>query len=614
MGKLRFFQTVQWKVVILYVLLILIAMQVISAYFIRAAQSYYINNFTETLNAQANLLAVNVEQYLENLQQSSDEKRKAAVDKMNELVRNLFTLKDADVQVIAPTGDVLLTTEENSGLIGQKNTHPEINMALMGTRSETIQYDPQSGKRVKVLALPIKKDGKILGALFLVASMEEMYQTIRQIIDILATGTAIALLLTVGLGIVLAKTITTPVKEITRQVKKMARGDFSGRSRIYSKDEIGRLALAFNYLSERLKTALDENEEEREKLSSILMNMSDGVIATDGQQKIILVNEPALRMMGLSNEETGDRSLYDLFALPLGKERQPEDPFKGNGTLLVEKEIDGEIRQIRLKFSSINNQEGKQTGLIAVLQDVTEEEALERERKEFVANVSHELRTPLTTFKSYIEALEEGAVDDREIAYRFLGVLSRETDRMTRLVNDLLQLSRYDAGQKQVDQQAIRLDRLLVDVQERYFVQSKQQKIQIVLDLPKENILIWVDKDGIIQVLDNLLSNALKYSNEGTEIIIRVEKENDNWVKIEVIDQGMGIPRRDLDKIFERFYRVDKARSRAMGGTGLGLSIARQIVLAHGGTIDIESEWKKGTKVGFTVPLCERCEEVGDID
>jgi two-component system sensor histidine kinase VicK len=183
---------------------------------------------------------------------------------------------------------------------------------------------------------------------------------------------------------------------------------------------------------------------------------------------------------------------------------------------------------------------------------------------------------------------------------------------MTRLVNDLLQLSRFDAGQHSLDLRAIRLDLILKDLQERFYVQSKQQNIRLEIELPEQPLLIWADKDEIIQVLDNLLSNAFKYSNEGTRILVRAIKQNENWACIDVIDQGMGIPNRDLSRIFERFYRVDKARSRAMGGTGLGLSIARQIILAHGGNINIESEWQKGTKVSFTLPLCEVCEEVDE--
>ncbi|WP_047153301.1 cell wall metabolism sensor histidine kinase WalK [Aneurinibacillus tyrosinisolvens] len=598
MRGLRIFQTVQWKVVTLYLLLILIAMQVIGAYFIRSAESYYVNNFTETLNTQANLLAVNLEKYLE-----ADTFPKEDIDN---LIRNLFALRNADVQLIDQNGVVLTTTEENKAFIGQKNTRAEINMALLGTRNESIQYNPETHQRVKVLAVPIKKGTKILGVLYFVASMEEVYQTMRQINSILATGTGIALLLTAGLGIVLARTITTPVKEITRQATAMANGDFSRQVRIYSEDEIGQLGETFNELARRLKQALSQTEKEKEKLSSILANMSDGVIASDGEQNIILINRPAQRILGVSYKNVLGKNLYEVLAIP-GNGEEQDSLFEGTGSLLMDMSVEGEERLIRFTFTSLQNrEEGKNSGIIAVLQDVTEQAELDRERREFVANVSHELRTPLTTLKSYLEALEEGVVDDPETSRRFLRVLSNETDRMTRLVNDLLQLSRYDAGQHMLDHRAVNLNRLLHDLLERFAVKSRQEKIELELQLPEpsDSLLAWADRDAIIQVLDNLMSNAMKYSNEGTTITVQAYRQAE-WICIEVMDEGMGIRKRDLERIFERFYRVDKARSRSMGGTGLGLSIARQIILAHGGTIEIESEWQKGTKVSFTLPACE---------
>lgn len=266
--------------------------------------------------------------------------------------------------------------------------------------------------------------------------------------------------------------------------------------------------------------------------------------------------------------------------------------------------VDGEERLIRFSFTVLKSRgEEEKSGIIAVLQDVTEQEAMEKERKEFVANVSHELRTPLTTLKSYLEALEEGVIDDPALSRRFLRVLLNETDRMTRLVTDLLQLSRYDAGQYMLDLQPLSVHELLQDVSERFALRSQQEKIALRLDLPVDPLpLVKADRDNIIQVLDNLISNSMKYSNENTTVVIRAHRE-ENAVRIEIIDEGMGIRRRDLDRIFERFYRVDKARSRSMGGTGLGLSIARQIVLVHGGTIEIDSEWQKGTRVSFTLPL-----------
>ncbi|GEN34663.1 cell wall metabolism sensor histidine kinase WalK [Aneurinibacillus danicus] len=594
MKRVRFFQTVQWKVVILYLLLILIAMQVIGAYFIRATESYYLNNFDETLNTQANLLAVNVEKYLE--------EENIPREDIDNLIHNLFALRNADVQLLDQNGTVLTTTEENKAFIGQKNTRAEINMALLGTRNDSIQYNPETRQRVKVLALPIKKGTKILGVLYMVASMEEVYHTMRQINGIFATGTVLALLLTAALGIVLARTITTPVKEITRQATAMANGDFNGRVRIYSEDEIGQLGETFNLLTRKLKQALSQTEAEKEKLSSILANMTDGVIAADGDRNIILVNKPAERILGVSYKTVLGKNLYEVLAVP--NEEEWDSLFEKNGSLLMDMNVEGEERLIRFSFTVLKSrEEEKNSGIIAVMQDVTEQEALEKERKEFVANVSHELRTPLTTLKSYLEALEEGVVDDRELSRRFLRVLLNETDRMTRLVTDLLQLSRYDAGQYALDLQPVNVRELLHNVTERFALRSQQENIALSLDVPESGLpRVKADRDNIIQVLDNLISNAMKYSSENTTVVIQAHEE-ENVVRIEIIDEGIGIRRRDLDRIFERFYRVDKARSRSMGGTGLGLSIARQIVLAHGGTIEIDSEWGKGTRVSFTLPI-----------
>ncbi|AMA71479.1 MULTISPECIES: cell wall metabolism sensor histidine kinase WalK [Aneurinibacillus] len=598
MKRIRFFQTVQWKIVILYLLLILIAMQVIGAYFIRSAESYYLNNFNETLNTQANLLAVNVEKYLE--------EEMVPREDIDNLIHNLFALRNADVQLLDQNGIVLTTTEENKAFIGQKNTRAEVNMALLGTRNESIQYNPETRQRVKVLALPIKKGTKILGVLYMVASMEEVYHTMRQINGIFATGTGIALLLTAALGIVLARTITTPVKEITRQATAMANGDFNRQVRIYSEDEIGQLGETFNLLTRRLKQALSQTEAEKEKLSSILANMSDGVIAADGDRNIILVNKPAQRILGVSYKTVLGKNLYEVLSIP-GDSDERDSLFEENGSLLMDMNVEGEERLIRFSFTVLKNRaEQKHAGIIAVLQDVTEQKALERERQEFVANVSHELRTPLTTLKSYLEALEEGVVDDPELSRRFLRVLLNETDRMTRLVTDLLQLSRYDAGQYNFDFQPVNVPELLQDVVERFALQSRQENIELQLDFPAHDLPpVKADRDNIIQVLDNLISNAMKYSNENTKVMIQACEVGEKYVRIDIMDEGMGIRKRDLTRIFERFYRVDKARSRSMGGTGLGLSIARQIVLAHGGTIEIDSEWQKGTRVSFTLPVYE---------
>lgn len=601
--NLRFFKTVQWKVVSIYLLLILIAMQVIGAYFIREVEKYYINNFTETLNTQANLLAVNLERYLDidmdTQQEISTDNRKADIDY---LVNNLFALRGTEVQVIDRNGVVLSTTEEDKGVIGQKNTREEINLALLGTRTELTQILPQSGHRVRVLAIPVKKGNRILGALYMVSSMENMYQTMSRINAILMTATFIALLITGSLGILLARTITSPVKEITRQAAAMANGHFNRHVKVYGDDEIGQLAGVFNTLTTRLREAVAQNEEEKEKLSSILSNMSDGVIATDRDGQIILINQPACEMLGVREREILGRGILEI--IPIASDGEQEQTISWNEPFLMEPIENEENRILKVTFTRLHHRQPIHKGLIAVLQDVTEEEKLDRQRKEFVANVSHELRTPLTTLKSYLEALDEGAVRDPEIASRFVGVTLKETERMIRLVSDLLHLSRLDSNRMAIKRRRISLIQIISQAMERFSVQFQNKGIQVKLETDDPMLEVWGNRDGIAQVLDNFISNAVKYSYSDSVLFIRVYACEQNAV-VEIEDQGVGIPNRDLVHVFERFYRVDKARSREMGGTGLGLSIAREIILSHHGKVSIESEVQCGTKVTFTLPIAK---------
>lgn len=600
------FKTIQWKLVVIYMLLILIAMQFIGAYFAREVESYYNNNFNETLNAQATLLAAHLDGYLRS---PVDEKHDPASLKedVDNLIYNFVGLKDAHVRVIDQSGTVISTSEKDKQIIGQKTSQSEVTIALMGTRNEALRIDPQTGHRVKMLVIPVKKGNVVYGAVYMVASMEEMYKTIGKITNILATGTGISLLLTAGLGVVLARTITTPVKEMTRQAKAVANGDFNRSVQVYSRDEIGQLGMAFNYMTTRLKEAILDQEEEREKLSQVLANMSDGVIATDREGRIILMNRSAEEMLEVKSMEvlSEGRTLYDVLRLP------PEDEmplFGESEPLILEMMLaNRETIMLRVTFTPLQQDSGKKGGLIAVLQDVTEQARLEQQRREFVANVSHELRTPLTTIKSYVEALQDGANQDPEISERFLGVTMNETERMIRLVNDLLQLSRFDSQGIQIKRRELQLTDLLRYAADRFSMQAEQQEIQLIADIPEYLPMVDIDQDAITQVLDNLISNAIKYTPKGGTVTLQAKANLDaKRITVMVVDTGIGIPKRDLRKIFERFYRVDKARSRSQGGTGLGLAIARELVQAHGADIEIISEWNEGTTVSFWLPLTEK--------
>jgi two-component system sensor histidine kinase VicK len=434
--------------------------------------------------------------------------------------------------------------------------------------------------------------------------MEPLYKTMNGINQIFLTGTIIALILTAGLGVILSSTITNPIKEITRQATAMAEGNFNQVVRVKGPDEIGQLGNAFNYMTDRLKEALALNEEEKEKLSSILSNMNDGVIASDDQGKVIVINRRARQMLRIGNVDIRYQEVWDILGMPREAVESHAHGQQQIALIHIGEDEEEEPVTIRIMFTPIfRRDKGTAAGTIAVLQDVTEQEKLEQARREFVANVSHELRTPLTTIKSYLEALDDGAVEDKALAHRFVGVMRNETERMIRLVNDLLHLSRLDSRKSQLSKVKTSVLEMLEEVADRFSFQMQQKNIQISISVDSQIGEVKLDRDQIDQVLDNLISNAIKYTGEGGYIQIQSKKLDQEWMEFKVQDTGIGIPKKDLSRIFDRFYRVDKGRSRSMGGTGLGLSIAREIVKAHGGMITLDSEYNKGTKVTFTLPL-----------
>lgn len=601
MKNIRFFQSIQSKLIITYVLLILIAMQLIGVYFYQTLESYYKNDFIEVRSKNAELISIYAEQKFDDFQKGKTDEKKLAAE-LGE-VNNLFAISQTEIQIIDSNGQVLTTSVQgHQNLVGQKNTQTEVTLALQGIRDNQRIFTDTDGIRKMVLAKPIGSDVRPVGAVYIVSSMEELYKTMTRINQILIVGTAIALALTGVLGITLSSTITKPIKEITRQATAAAEGRFDQQVKVYGKDEISQLGHTFNFMMNRLKEALSMNEEEKEKLSSILANMNDGVIATDDSGRAIVMNRRAKQILQVRGEQWFGKPLTQL--LGISQDIVTEYSQHENTTLLELKLDEEETIWVRVTCTPIHRRGKGTTGSIAVLQDVTEQEKLERSRKEFVANVSHELRTPLTTIKSYLEALDDGAIKDSQLSERFLGVTRNETERMIRLVTDLLHLSRLDSNQAKLVKTQTNISDMLEEVADRFAVQSKQRKINIDVSVDAGVGSISIDRDKIDQVLDNLLSNAIKYTAD--EGIVRIcANRSDDWVEISVEDTGIGIPRKDLSRIFERFYRVDKARSRNMGGTGLGLSIAREIVKAHGGSIQLESEYNVGTRVTFTLPVHE---------
>lgn len=315
------------------------------------------------------------------------------------------------------------------------------------------------------------------------------------------------------------------------------------------------------------------------------------------------MNLPAEKLLNMSQESIEGKSLIDL----LGIEEEVSDvnELKDMQSTILDLSEGDQLLLVRANFSEVQDENDDMSGIITVISDVTEQEKIERERRDFVANVSHELRTPLTTMRSYLEALTDGDTWKNEnIAPKFLNVTQNETERMIRLVNDLLQLSKMDNKDYQLHKERVNYIDFIHHVVDRFELNLKQD-ITITREIPKRDYRVWIDKDKIIQVLDNIISNAIKYSPEGGEIIVKVVEEK-HQLLTKISDEGVGIPEEKLDKIFDRFYRADKARSRQLGGTGLGLAIAKDLIEAHDGEVWAESKVDEGTTITFRLPLMQK--------
>ncbi|MGE1101631.1 cell wall metabolism sensor histidine kinase WalK [Peribacillus simplex] len=600
MKKVGFFRSIHFKFVLIYVLLIFVAMQIIGVYFVGELEENLVGNFTKSIKGHVNLLTYSIGEEMEKERGEEDPTLEEAIDTILR-DRDNSSNDISEVRVIDTRSRRVIGTSapSNQDIVGKKTTEVLIkNTLTFGKEDSDVFRDQKTGRRLWVLSTPIEANGEVIGAVYVIAEMENVFEQMDEINSIFMTGTAIALAITAILGILLARTITRPMSDMRKQALVMAKGNFSRKVRVYGDDEIGQLAVTFNNLTKKLQESQSSTEGERRKLSSVLANMTDGVISTDRRGRVNLINEPAAQLLNVSSETVMNQPIIEV--LGLEEEYKFEDLLEERESIILDYSKKNRPFVLRGNFSVIQKETGFVNGLITVLHDITEQEKIESERREFVANVSHELRTPLTTMRSYLEALAEGAWKDEEIAPSFLSVTQNETERMIRLVNDLLQLSKMDSKDYRLKTGWVNFNKFYDHIIDR-FEMTKNDDITFKRDLPKEAYFVDIDEDKITQVLYNVISNSLKYSPEGGQVTFRV-RASDGFIIVSITDQGVGIPKNVIDKIFDRFYRVDKARARNLGGTGLGLAIAKEMVVAHGGKIWAESVDGKGTTVFFTLP------------
>ena len=630
--KKRFFSSIRTKFVIVYVLVNIISLQLIGLFFTTQLRNSNINTFEQNIIEQEKILNYHVREELDkvnmkNGEESTDSENNANQDSTSnnrdsksgivKLVSEFNIQKLLLVNVIDNNSKILASSSKNGNddYLAKRSFDPLVSQVIKtGESTKQIQNNADSNKRVWIYVSPVKKDNEVIGVISLMADIESVYQEVNSISRIFIVGTILSILITTVIGFVASKTVTSSIEKMSSQVKKMALGNYGTVVGIDTDDEIGDLAKVFNRISKRIEEEQAVTETERRKLATIIESMMDGIITTDNNGRIILINTSAEDMLGGRDDEIFIGKDV-LKILNITEYESIEEILEAEDSLLVNTSNDNDELLLRAEISKIEKEDKEDLtqmsteleGYIIVLYDVTDQERQEKERREFVSTVSHELRTPLTTMNSYIEALEEGVLEDKELAPQFIDTIHKETTRMIRMINELMQLGKMDIKEEHYEKEFIDINKMLEQITDRFALTHPEKNF--IKHISKTPIFVEGDQDKLTQVFDNIVNNAIKYSPNGKNITIRVRQNyHHNRVSISIKDEGVGIPLVHIDKIFNRFYRVDKSRQRSMGGTGLGLALAKTIVEAHKGRIWAQSREGYGSIIFVTLP----CEQIDD--
>jgi len=593
-------KSLQWRLVCFFCLITFCLIVTIGLFLNSRIESKYYENFIDRMEKGFSNWNVRNGNYSPEDLKKGLEANKSVFQL--ELDNRSYTITDKYGNIYATNDSDLLNNE--SGAINALLASDNFVQAMSGIEKNKKILESYGGKSFFDYAVPVNDS-----ILYFRYYKEDWAEITRYFQNIIVTSVALALVIAFIAGYLFSRTITSPLAKLMHKAKSIAAGEFDQVLEVKSNDEIGKLTETFNYMASSLKSTLMEISSEKSKMETILNYMTDGVIAFNLKGEIIHTNPASARLLGTDESVNS----FQDYCTRFGLEYCLEDVLYLNSRNSREMTFETGGKTIRAHFAVFTDEYKKPEGVIAVLQDITEQQRLDNMRKEFVANVSHELRTPLTTIKSYAETLLDGVLDDRETSERFIGVINSEADRMTRLVKDLLELSSLDNRQTKWDFKEISLVNLVRSSVERMSMEAKTRGLTlecfVLGDIPQ----IEADYGRLEQVVFNILGNAIKYTPEGGKVTVYVGRIY-NEVYFKVADTGIGIPKDDQPRIFERFYRVDKARSREMGGTGLGLAIAKEIVEAHSGIITINSQVGVGTEVTVRLPVNHVMMPVNQVD
>ncbi len=581
-------RSIRWKLTSSYLVLVLVVLVVVTGYVVQALQRSYVNTYAYVVATQAKVISLMMREY-------AGERNLAELQPM---VETLKWRKEATIALIDATGRSAVPAEPGS---------PELQKAFAGEEDWSMRFDPATGETRVFAAAPVfGPNNRVMGVVQVSAPESWVWRQLRRMVPALATASLLGLMAAFIVGTRLSRRITRPLEELGHAAERISTGDFAGRAPVAETKELERLGRTFNAMADRLQQTIVEITAERRKLEAIVSGMTDAVVATDRHGRLILLNRAAEDLLGIDREQALDRPAREV----IRGDRLPvllEDATV-RGRITAEELPPGLVgdRVIEVHCAPYRDAGGESIGAVAVLRDVTELRESERLRRELTANVSHELRTPLTSIKGFTETLLDGAMRDEDTCRRFLTIINSEADRLVKLVDDLLDLSRLESKRATLDLRRVDVGALAAHAVDK--LQPLAQTGGLTLDLRSlPGVWVTADRDRLEQVLTNLIDNALKYTPAGGRVEVSVTRDHGD-VAVAVSDTGRGIRPEDVPHVFERFYRADRSRTRgpsigaASGGTGLGLAIAKHIVEAHGGRIGVRSQLDEGTTFTFTLP------------
>jgi two-component system phosphate regulon sensor histidine kinase PhoR len=506
------------------------------------------------------------------------------------------------VTIILASGRVLCDSEKDPATMDDHSTRPEVKKAMAGDTGTSIRFSYTLEKPLMYVAVPMEGPSNIMAVMRVAVPVSTMTQALWSVRVRLVFGVAAAGLLIVVTTILLSRRITTPLKEMRHGAEKFAQGDFSARLKVSSTREFADLAEAMNTMAAQLHDRIQAVVNQRNELEAVLSSMVEGVLAFDNSENLLRLNQAAAKLLNVNHDDVLNRPIQEVVRNS-ALQRFVSKTLESRETM--EDEIsfyNGGERNLQAHGAPLTDVNGRKMGALVVLNDVTNIRRLENIRREFVANASHEIRTPITSIKGFVETLLDGAIEDHETARRFLGIIGKHSDRLNAIVEDLLSLSKIEmeAETGQVFLERGHILEVVEEAVEACHTSIEEKKITVEIDCPKA-LTCRINPSLLVQALINLIDNAVKFSDTGGTVTITCRTTEDG-VAISVHDTGVGIESVHIPRLFERFYRVDKARSRTLGGTGLGLAIVKHIAQVHNGEISVDSDPGKGSTFTITLP------------